>query len=205
MPQNTRRTFLKQSIAATAGLTAPTAVMAAAPTPRAAEGPFYPTKSMRFKDIDNDLVKVAGTIKEAGGEIFWLTGRVLARDGKPVSDARVEIWQVDMNARYIHTGDRGGKSRDEAFQGFGQDITDQKGRYRFRTIKPVAYPGRTPHIHVKALAGDRELITQFYIAEEPLNDRDSLFRRMSRSERESVLMRFHETGQGTTATVDILL
>jgi protocatechuate 3,4-dioxygenase beta subunit len=113
---------------------------AAALTPSASEGPFYPTVGMRYPDIDNDLVKISGEVEQAGGEVVRLAGRVLDRDGKPIEAARVEIWQCDVRGRYLHRGDRGGKSRDRSFQGFGHDLTGADGGYSFRTIKPVPYP-----------------------------------------------------------------
>ena len=110
-----------------------------------------------------------------------------------------------MNGRYLHTGDRGGAERDAAFQGFGHDITDENGNYLFRTIRPVTYPGRTPHIHVKVLTGDRELTTQFYIDGDPANERDGLWRRLSESQREAVAMRFQERDGKIETSVDIVL
>ena len=144
-------------------------------------------------------------MKEAGGQIVTLQGRVLDRNGAPISGARVEIWQVDMNARYLHRNDRNDAPRDPAFQGFGHDITDADGRYTFRTIKPVPYPGRTPHIHVKVFARDRQLTTQFYIAGDPNNAGDPLFARMSRDEQRSVEMSFKMDGARETSEVNLVL
>ena len=179
----------------------------AAPTPSAVEGPFYPTSTMRYRDIDNDLVKIAGRMEKAGGEVIHLRGRVLDRDGQPVQGARVEIWQCDVNGRYLHSGDSGYRRerRDSGFQGFGFDIAGPQGDYAFRTIKPVPYPGRTPHIHVKVLHHGSELTTQFYLAEHPLNRRDILFRRMSKREQDAVSMRFERGSEGLVSTVDIRL
>ena len=205
MANTPRRRLLKYIAAVSAAISAPSIVNAATRTPQASEGPFYPTENMRFSDVDNDLVKIAGLVTEAGGEIIYLSGRVLDRQGNPVPSARVEIWQVDTNARYIHTGDTGGEPRDTGFQGIGHDITDAEGKYQFRTIKPVPYPGRTPHIHVKVFAGDVELTTQFYIADHPLNRKDSLYRRMSRKERRAVEMVFTGEPNAERAVVDIVL
>ena len=205
MPSKSRRNFLSLSAAGAAGLVFPRSVSAATVTPSATEGPFYPSRSMRFDDVDNDLVKIAGIVREAGGDIFALTGRVLNTEGHPIPNARVEIWQVDVNGRYLHEGDRQSVSRDAAFQGFGHDITKADGVYRFRTIKPVRYPGRTPHIHVKVKAENRELTTQFYIAGEPGNQRDGLFRRMSRAEQKAVEMHFRKQDGEVRAVVDIIL
>ncbi|MEQ8294577.1 MAG: hypothetical protein RIA08_20445 [Roseovarius sp.] len=200
-----RRRFLRTAagFAALGVLSRP--AQAALLTPRQTEGPFYPTGSMRRADIDNDLVRIAGAVRQAGGHIIRLTGRVLDRSGRPIPEARVEIWQCDAQGNYMHPRDRRSADHDPAFQGFGHDITGADGRYTFRTIKPVPYPGRTPHIHVKAFAGGRELTTQFYLADEPANQRDGLFRRLSQAEQNAVLMRFEETGKDPQASVDITL
>lgn len=151
---------------------------AAVPTPEQTAGPFYPPPNQRPADTDWDLVKIEGRVREAGGEIMHLAGRVLDRSGAPQADALVEIWQCDANGRYHHVGDRSSDRRlDEDFQGFGAIRTDAEGRYRFRTIKPVSYPGRTPHIHARIVPRDgRELVTQIYLAGHPLNGRDWIFR-----------------------------
>ena len=154
-PVNRRRRRLLCGI-----VTLPVSGLAATgPTPSAAEGPFYPPSGMRFDDVDSDLVKVAGKVEQAGGEIVTLAGKVLDASGKPVAGARIEIWQCDVNGRYLHRGDRGGATRDDGFQGFGHDITQADGVYVFRTIKPVPYTGRAPHIHVKVLIDNRERLT----------------------------------------------
>jgi protocatechuate 3,4-dioxygenase beta subunit len=148
--------------------------VAPAPTPPREEGPFYPD---RFPlDTDNDLIIVNDNLTPAVGEITHLTGRVLDASGSPVRSATVEIWQCDANAVYLHTADSGpgADRRDGNFQGFGRFVTDSTGGYRFRTIKPVPYPGRpAPHIHFKIKKGDRELLTtQLNIAGHPGNNVD---------------------------------
>jgi len=146
-------------------------------TPAMTEGPFYPDKLPL--DTDNDLLIINNSITPAVGEITHLHGRVLSMTGEPIGDAVVEIWQCDSNAVYLHTRDSGRKKdkQDKNFQGFGRFTTDAKGAYRFRTIKPVPYPGRpAPHIHVKVKKGDRELLTsQFFIAGHPGNKADQIF------------------------------
>ena len=176
------------------------------PTVQTAEGPFYPTDAMRPDDVDNDLVKVEGQVREAGGEIVVLAGRILDSNGKPQANHRIEIWQCDVNGKYLHTGDKSKITYDQGFQGFGHDMTGENGEYRFRTIKPTRYPGRTPHIHVKVCKGEKELLTtQLYIADNPENNKDGLFKRMSLAEAEAVSMRFVEQADGMEAQLDIIV
>jgi len=146
-------------------------------TPSLTEGPFYPDKLPL--DQDNDLIIIKDSITPAVGEITHLTGRVLGTNGSPLKDATVEIWQCDANAVYLHTADSVPKkeTQDKHFQGFGRFTTGSTGEYRFRTIKPVPYPGRpAPHIHIKIKQGDRELLTtQLLIRGHEGNARDGVF------------------------------
>jgi len=144
-------------------------------TPRLTEGPFYPDKLPL--DTDNDLLIVNNSITPAVGEVTHLTGRVLSASGEPAPGVVVEIWQVDGKGVYLHSADSGRRQRDSNFQGFGRFEVNRKGEYRFRTIKPVPYPGRCPHIHVKIKKGDRELLTtQLFVNGHPQNARDGVFR-----------------------------
>ncbi|MGB3070675.1 MAG: protocatechuate 3,4-dioxygenase [Ottowia sp.] len=174
-------------------------------TPRQTEGPYYPSQSMRGPDQDNDLVRVRGAVQEAGGEIIYLKGKVFAADKLPAEGARIEIWQVDTKGRYLHTGDSNSAVRDPHFQGFGYATADAEGTFRFRTIKPVPYPGRTPHIHAKVFHQGQELTTQFYIADHPQNDRDSIWRRLSAAEKEAVAMRFRKGPEGEETALTVYL
>jgi protocatechuate 3,4-dioxygenase beta subunit len=89
----------------------------------------------------------------------------------------VEIWQCDNNGAYLHSGTSNADRRDRNFQGFGRFTTGSTGEYYFRTIKPVPYPGRTPHIHFQIRKGERELLTtQCYVKGDPGNDRDGIYR-----------------------------
>jgi protocatechuate 3,4-dioxygenase beta subunit len=144
------------------------------PTPRQTAGPFYPLSMPA--DSDNDLVRVAGHNGTAKGTIAYVGGRVLDLDERPLSGMRVEIWQCDTNGRYHYVrDDRADAPLDDDFQGYGQTITDGTGGYRFRTIRPVPYPGRTPHIHFAVSGpGLAPFTTQMYIAGEPLNERDGV-------------------------------
>ena len=144
-------------------------------TPRQTEGPFYPDKLPL--DTDNDLLIINDGITPAVGEVTHLTGRLLDAKGDPIRNAVVEIWQVDGKGVYLHKGSGGADKRDANFQGFGRFETNSKGEYRFRTIKPVPYPGRpAPHIHFKVKRGDRELLTtQLMIRGHEGNRRDGIF------------------------------
>ena len=144
-------------------------------TPKQTEGPFYPDKLPL--DTDNDLLIVNDTITPAVGEITHLTGRLLDARGEPIRNAVVEIWQVDNNASYLHTGSSNKTKYDSNFQGFGRFLTGADGRYYFRTIKPVPYPGRTPHIHYAVkMKGREKWTTQCYIKGHPGNERDGVLR-----------------------------
>ncbi len=159
-------------------------------TPRLTEGPFYPDKIPL--DTDNDLLIVNDAITPAVGDVTHLTGRVLSPSGEPVRGAIVEIWQVDNKGVYLHTADSGHKQRDTNFQGFGRCATSWNGEYYFRTIKPVPYPGRTPHIHVKVLKGSKELLTtQIFVNGHAQNKSDGVLRGVRDPlERELVMVDF---------------
>ena len=177
--QPTRRDMMRGSLAfgafafAAPGLYAEQLLL----TPRMTEGPFYPDKMPL--DTDNDLIIVSNSLTPATGEITHLTGRILDVTGAPIKDATVEIWQCDANEVYLHTRDSGpkAKKRDVNFQGFGRFTTGSTGEYRFRTIKPVPYPGRpAPHIHFRVKKNDREILTtQLMIRNHPGNARDGIF------------------------------
>jgi protocatechuate 3,4-dioxygenase beta subunit len=144
-------------------------------TPRLTEGPFYPDKLPL--DTDNDLLVINDSITPAVGQITHLTGRILGSTGQAIRNAIIEIWQVDANGAYIHSADASSGRNDKNFQGYGRFLTDSKGQYYFRTIKPVPYPGRTPHIHVAVSRnGRRILTTQILVNGHPQNDGDMVAR-----------------------------
>jgi protocatechuate 3,4-dioxygenase beta subunit len=144
-------------------------------TPRQTEGPFYPDKLPL--DTDNDLIHINDSTTPAVGEVTYLGGRILDAKGNPLRNALVEIWQVDNNGVYIHSRDSRHDKHDLQFQGYGRFLTGSSGEYHFRTIKPVVYPGRTPHIHFKIRKDEKELLTtQCYVKGEPRNERDGVYR-----------------------------
>jgi protocatechuate 3,4-dioxygenase beta subunit len=151
-------------------------------TPAQTEGPFYPTAFPA--DSDSDLVQVRGQPALALGTLLHLQGRVLDASGQPIDGTLVEIWQCDAQGLYDHPRQPGRERRDAAFQGYGRVLTGGDSRYAFRTLKPVAYPGRTPHIHLKVSTADgRRLTTQFYLAGDPQNERDFVYRDIARDPR----------------------
>jgi protocatechuate 3,4-dioxygenase, beta subunit len=159
-------------------------------TPLQTEGPFYPDKLPL--DTDNDLLIVNDKITPAVGTITHLGGRILDARGEPVRNALVEIWQVDNNGAYLHTGSTNRDKRDANFQGFGRFLTASSGEYYFRTIKPVRYPGRTPHIHFAVkVKGKDNFTTQCYVKGEPGNDRDFVLSAVKDAKaRESLIVDF---------------
>ncbi len=137
-----------------------------APTPEQTPGPFYP--SVLPEDRDADLLVIKGRDGRAQGTVLLLSGRVTDTDGNPVGDALVEIWQADSYGRYLPPKDGAPGRRDANFQGYGQSRTDASGTYRFRTIRPVAYESRPPHIHFQITHPRfRPLVTQMYVVGEP--------------------------------------
>ena len=171
-------------------------------TPSQTEGPFYPVALPQ--DNDSDLLR-NGTLSYTRGQPTWVEGVVSDQDGKPVRGAQVEIWQCDEAGHYHHPRD--GSHADPAFQGFGRVSVDSDGRYRFRTIRPVAYAGRTPHIHVKVKLASRLLLTtQLYVHGDPGNNRDGLWRSLGGdADRAAVTVPFEAVADGLRAFFPIVV
>ena len=214
-PQIGRRQIVRGIVATAAATLLPGVLPARGATPLVAapaqtEGPFYPTDWSG--DVDNDLVVVRGAAAHAQGQITHILGRIVDASGAPTPDAAIEIWQCDATGIYRHPRDSHWlRTRDAGFQGRGRARSDASGSYAFRTIKPVAYPGRTPHIHFAITApGRAPLITQMYVAGEPLNARDGILNGIAdRRQRDSVIVKL-EPGHGIEAqalagTFDIVL
>ena len=157
------------TVAASFAFSGPAVAARLITTPHQTTGPFSP--EILPLDSDNDLVQVQGRTERAQGEVAHIFGRILDQEGRPLRRARVEIWQCDTLGHYHHPRDGGGA--DPNFQGFGHTFAGEDGAYRFRTIKPVPYPGRAPHIHfaVSGKGFDR-MTTQMYVAGHPFNQRD---------------------------------
>jgi protocatechuate 3,4-dioxygenase, beta subunit len=184
-------------------------------TPAQGLGPFYPrSQSERPAQTDNDLISVDGDRVLTKGTPLYLTGRIVSARGQIVANARVEIWQCDANAVYHHPAGGAAAERDPNFQGYGETKTDATGAFHFRTVRPVPYPGRTAHIHVRVEAsGSTPFATQLYLANEAGNARDFLYRQLSEAERAAITLSLrpteatHPLARGTrlTAAVDLVL
>lgn len=180
-----RRDLLKMSLATggilLAGSGDPLLAQGAArvPTSEQAMGPFYPV--LKPADQDADLTVIQGKPGKSQGQVIYLLGRVMNQNGRPLPEARVEIWQANSFGRYTHPQDVNPAPLDPNFQGYGVSTTDGEGRYRFKTIKPAPYPAagdwvRPPHIHFQVTAGSTLLVTQMYFEGEPLNEKDRILR-----------------------------
>jgi protocatechuate 3,4-dioxygenase beta subunit len=178
------------------------ATTALRPTPSQTEGPFYPVDFPA--DTDFDLLR-QGSTAYTRGQATSLEGTVLDPTGQPVAGAVVEIWQCDVEGHYRHPRDGG--SADPAFQSFGQVKVDAQGRYRFRTIRPAPYAGRTPHIHVKVRLERRELLTtQLYVTGDPGNERDFLWRSLrDPRDRDALTVAFTPAAGGLAARFPIVV
>ncbi len=168
-----RRRFLLAGAATAAGLTLGRTDLALAqalpptpeckdgdePTLRQTEGPFFTPNSPQRWDLVEPGMK---------GQVLTVSGLVVTRSCKPVAGALVDVWQADADGEYDNDG----------FRLRGHVFADAEGRYRFRTIVPARYPGRTRHIHVKVQAPRQPVLTtQLYFPDDPGNRRDRLFRR----------------------------
>lgn len=168
-------------------------------TPAQTEGPYYPL--IEPKDADFDLLR-NGDRTYRKGSPAWIEGIVTDPDGKPLSEGVVEIWQCDEQGHYDHPQD--GLKMDPSFQGFGRVSLDANGLFRFRTIRPAAYVGRTPHVHAKFYhRGRAVLTTQFYVEGNAGNARDSIWRSMSAEDRALVTAPFLPDADGLRAKYSV--
>ncbi len=192
-----RRNVLRATIAAIFGMVPLSLFAANRPstelTPAQSEGPFYPEREQSDKDVDLTLIR--GRSQRAAGEIIEVSGQIYNRQGQPVANALVEIWQANKWGRYSHSKDPNTAPLDENFQGWGQARTDQKGFYRFKTIMPGSYPAspiwtRPPHIHFKVWVSDVVVLTtQMYFAGNKLNADDQILNNLSFDERNKLIVK----------------
>jgi protocatechuate 3,4-dioxygenase, beta subunit len=181
-------------LAAAASFALPGLTRAARPLAPMTDGPFYPPRPWRDRtgsDWDADLTRVrrGGRVLLARGEHLALALAVVDTEGRAIDNAEVEIWQCDAEGAYRHPS-VDDASADPGFQGFGSARSGAEGTLALRTIRPVPYPGRTPHIHVKLRhAAFGELTSQLFVAGEPANARDFLWRQLGAEERAALEMK----------------
>lgn len=175
------------------------------PTPSQTEGPFYPDQLPADSDADLLLNQsTQGGQRYTKGQAAWVGGTLTDASGRALEGATIEIWQCDQDGHYHHTRD--GSRADPAFQGFGRVAVDTHGRWRFRTMKPVAYSGRTPHIHAKVKLGPTELLTtQLYVEGDPGNARDGLWQRLPPQDRALVTAPYVTVADGLAASYDLVI
>jgi len=199
---NKRRSFIKNSLSVSSLLCVPGLMAEALSlTPHQTEGPFYPDKMPL--DTDNDLIILNDSLTPAVGTVAYLSGKVTDIKGNPLRNTLVEIWQVDNNGVYLHTKGGSRSKLDSNFQGYGRFLTDSKGNYFFRTLKPSPYSGRTPHIHMAVSAkGEKKFTTQCYIKGEPRNQKDFILKRVKDLKaRESLIVPFKKVNGTKTGEV----
>jgi protocatechuate 3,4-dioxygenase beta subunit len=199
-----RRNILKKSIVSAGSLLLVSNVARAGScilTPDQTEGPFYPI--MDQLDKDSDLTSVKGLGKKALGETIVMVGVVTDANCVPVKGALVEIWQACASGKYNHPGDPNPAKLDENFQYWGRAITNDKGEYSFKTIRPGHYEATTSwirpaHIHLKVhRRGYEELTTQVYFQDDPYNSNDRILQSLSPAERAKVIVDFSKKNSQT--------
>lgn len=177
---------------------------AGTPVPAMTEGPFYPSERWRLAqqpaDWDADLTQVRDggrVVGTAQGEHLDLQLALLDAQGRAIDGVRTEIWQCDALAVYRHPSQpQAASARDANFQGHGEARSDRAGQVRFRTIRPVPYPGRTPHIHFKLRhPAFGELTSQLFVAGDPGNAGDWLWRRLGAAGQAAVTLRLQPAAE----------
>lgn len=221
-PAISRRKWLKLGIAGAAG----TVITAACDTPadsasteattgsdaacvvspRQELGPFPPMKQLAQADHDVDLTMVDGQTEQATGEVMIVKGKVLDQACNPLAGAVVVIWQSNHHGKYHHEMDLSDYEMDPNFQGWGQAITNEKGEYQFKTIKPGLYTGRARHIHYKvSKKGYFELVTQLYFEGEEQNETDVLLNQLGHEDQQRLICAVDNTSGTPTMAFDINL
>ena len=170
------------------------------PTPSQPEGPFYPREFP--EETDADLMHYGGA--SAKGALLELKGRVSGTDGSPVANAVVEIWQCDADGHYRYDA-ASMRAADHGFQGFGKTVTDNSGHYRFITMRPVPYPGRPPHVHMRIMRDGKHLLTtQMYVKGDGA-EKDPFIARLPDAARRLLLANLVRTPSGFSTQFDIVV
>jgi protocatechuate 3,4-dioxygenase, beta subunit len=204
---NSKRRRLLAGLGGFIALSATSTAHALTSTPAQTAGPFYPPELPL--DDDNDLTQISGHSVKAQGQISDVSGRIVDINGRPLANMRIEIWQCDAHGRYHHPNDSNRRALDPHFQDHGLTHTNTQGQYRFRTIRPVKYPGRTPHIHFAVFPpGEQAFVTQLYVANDVHNDTDYLYNSIPWDKRELVSAAFvpaRDPAAELEASFDIIL
>jgi protocatechuate 3,4-dioxygenase beta subunit len=201
-----RRRFFKSMALASAGFTLPGYLAEALTlTPRQTQGPFYPLADDIPLHKDNDLLYLDDRLTAASGIVTYISGRVLTSSGEPIRGALVELWATDANGVYTYSSGVGrNPAADPNFAGFGQFITGSSGGYRFRTIQPGLYAGRTRHFHFGITVPGQlsRFPTQTYWSGEPRNATDGPLNAIANPEqRNSVILTYTPVPGTTTGEV----
>ncbi len=174
-------------------------------TPSQTVGPFF--KPALIASGQESL-----TTPESRGDRITIEGHVLDGDAKPVSDAMIELWQANADGRYDHPDDSQEKLLDPDFHGFGRAATDERGRFRFYTIKPGSVPGRgsalqAPHINVSIFARGllKRLVTRIYFPGEPLNAADAVLNSVAAERRSTLVARIENADRTGVLRFDVVL
>jgi protocatechuate 3,4-dioxygenase beta subunit len=123
------------------------------------------------------------------GEVVLVEGTVTDTDGQPIAGAKVDIWQTAPNGMYSSQD-----PEQDTYNFHALFTTDENGRYRFTTVRPVAYtvptdgpvgeilnatgrhPWRPSHLHYIVLKdGFRPLVTEVFPDDDPYLDEDTVF------------------------------
>jgi protocatechuate 3,4-dioxygenase beta subunit len=156
-------------------------------TPGQILGPFYPMT--RAMNETGDLTRVPGRAGRAEGQLLHVMGTVRNEKGEPLRGVKLEVWQSNAMGRYAHPSDRNPAPLDPNFEGFGMLMTDDQGMYRFKTVKPAAYPVmgtdmiRPAHIHFDIMGRYDRIVTQMYFEGDPYNEKDRFLNSVARPER----------------------
>ncbi len=176
-------------------------------TERQSEGPFFPVNEQ--SDVNQDLTTVHGVEGQASGQVIYVQGKVMDASCQPIAGAEVIVWQADIKGRYKHPGDAEANELIPQFQYWGRIITETDGSYWFKTIMPAAYGSffskRTPHIHFKVLVDGKErLVSQMYFEGQELNQKDSLYRYLSKEGQRQSTIRFQSVAASSERQVGAL-
>lgn len=159
-------------------------------TPPQTEGPFYPGRDLvvtKGSDLTNQ--------GSAHGELIEISGEVVDENNRPLSEAKVHLWQTDgFKGRYIN--DESLLPIDENFNYFGTSSVDFLGKFRFISVRPKEYKAdedwtRPEHLHFKIFIKNKEVLTtQTYFEGDPLIGEDKILNRLTPEQRASVIVKY---------------